>query len=257
MRSKQFFWALLLIQLFSGFSEADTQAKAEKQGNKISKLFSGGKNSPKNDKQDEKGDVITAQNLLSQAVDIFEKINDGSSAAFNRIGSAHFTLAEGYEKKDQKDEANATYLKALESFHKASKSGCKEAEYNAGIVSAKLDKYKEAAEHYKKCILECDNTKDYELALKAAFNLSLLFLDKNVEYNAEDVKIVFDLSKKYDCPKSKELTQITVSILTNILAQENDDKKNAGDSTKEQKAAGVLNTEPTDNQAENHTIPSP
>lgn len=152
---------------------------------------------------------------LEEATNICAKyLKPGSASALNQIAVAFYTLGaqeKNLEKKQQ------FFKNAAEYFCKAAQADCKEAQYNAGLAYSKLKQYKEAALHYRQCIQDCDNEKNSDLALKAALNLSILVLNKNIPQNIEEVYSWVTLGKKYNQnPKSAELLQTSIVILTDI-----------------------------------------
>jgi tetratricopeptide (TPR) repeat protein len=156
--------------------------------------------------------------VLEQALSVYEQfLKTGSAAALNQIAAAYYTLGEKAEEGAEYQKSQEHFAKAAEYFCKAAEAGCNEAEYNAGLAYNKLKKYDKSAVHYRKCIKTCSTEADADLALKAAVNLSILVLEKNVPQDMDEILSWVELCKKYNTNvKAAELLQTSVVILTDI-----------------------------------------
>jgi tetratricopeptide (TPR) repeat protein len=154
---------------------------------------------------------------LEAALSVYEQyLKTGSAAALNQIAAAFYTLGEQAESEGDYQKAKEHFAKAAEYFTKAAITGCREAEYNTALTYNKLKMYDKSAHHYRKCISDCTEIES-DLALKAAVNLSILVLEKNVKQDTDEILSWVELCKKYNKnPKAAELLQTSVVILTDI-----------------------------------------
>ena len=115
------------------------------------------------------------------------------------LPEAHFRLALGYESLDKRDEAEAEYKKAAETYKKyfEENEGDAEAHYNLGQIYANLGQYSEAIREYRVAtkLKEDDPDIYYDLGVAhtklAQYDLAAVAFKKSLEidpdyYRAQD-----------------------------------------------------------------------
>lgn len=212
-------------------------------------------------KQDNKEEYIKIlEDAANNVAELYndQKINNGSASALNQIAAAFYTLGEQYEKHANTNERKLStqfYEKATIYFTKASLAGCKEATYNAGLTYSKLKKYDESSKFYRQCIQETTNSKQetnndqpqtaglkekksktIDLALKAAGNLAVLMMNKNINSDINEIKDLLVLGKKYkDKKQAVVLLETAMVILTDLNTNAENSNKNENDNDNQSK----------------------
>ena len=194
MRSILLICAVCLVVFVSGCKRSNQQSTNNSAGNgQVSNNLA--------------SDPVRAREQLEKGKELFRDDQDAAAVlAFMEavrldpdLPEARFRLALGYESLDKREEAEAEYKKAAETYRKYldENEGDAEGHYNLGQIYANLGQYSEAIRHYRAAtkLKEDDPDIYYDLGVAhsklAQYDLAAVAFKKSLEidpdyYRAQD-----------------------------------------------------------------------